>query len=99
VIVFLVGIFGPLAIWIGVQIATERNIVTPRSMYRVLRIWHWISWIAAVLLWVCYLPPIHLKWFYGGCAATFSAGLGLAQYWLKLRFNPSDLTTTPKHEA
>jgi hypothetical protein len=99
VIVFLVGIIGPVAIWIGVQIATERNIVTPRSMFRVLRIWHWISWIAAVLLWVCYLAPIHLKWLYGASAAMFSSGLGLAEYWLKLRFSSSDLTTTPKHEA
>jgi hypothetical protein len=84
--VFLVvGTSGPFVIWATVYAAAKRNALTLDSMLRVLRVVRSFTWITAVLLWVAYLPPIHLHWFYGAGVSTFSIGLSLPEGWLKQR--------------
>jgi hypothetical protein len=80
---FTVDIIGPFAIWMGIRAAAKRNIFKLHSMFRVLRVWRWLSWTVAVLLWLACFLPLHLQWFYGGCASTFSLGLSFPEYWLK----------------
>jgi hypothetical protein len=102
VIFFLVGTVCPFAIWIGIYIATERDILAPHSMFRVIRAWRWISYVAAALLWACWLV-FHLKsrwlWLYGASISTFSIGLSFPERWLKARISSSDLTFTPNHQV
>jgi hypothetical protein len=94
VVSLAVGLIGPFAIWIGIRAAAKRNIFQPHSMFRVLRVWRWLSWTAAVLLWLACLPPLHLHWFYGGCASTFSLGLSFPEYWLKKQARSTEATAT-----
>ena len=96
VIFLLVGTVCPFAIWIGVYIATQQDIFTPRSMFRVIRMWRWISYIAAVLLWACWLV-FHLKWLwlYGASMSTLSIGLSFPEHRLKRRLSSSGLTIAP----
>ncbi len=79
-------LLAPFAIWAGVYAALRQGQFTPESMFRVLRAWRWIAWIAAVLLALSSLPPFHLlPWLYFAGASTFSLGLSFPEAWLKKR--------------
>jgi hypothetical protein len=89
-LVLSVGTLGPLAIWAGVSGAVKWRLFSPHSMFRLLRIWHWVSWVTALVLWLCYLLPSHVHWLYAGAASTFSAGLVFPESWLKSQLAPSE---------
>jgi len=55
-------------------------------------VWRWLSWTAAVLLWLACLPPLHLHSFYGLSASTFSLGLLFPEQWLKKQLRSTGAT-------
>lgn len=95
-----VGILCPFVIWIGIHMAMQQDIFTPRSIFRVIRVSRWISYTSAILLWACWLL-LQLKWLwlYALSISEFSIGLSFPEHWLKRRLNSSDLTITPKHQV
>jgi hypothetical protein len=92
-VLYAVGMLGPFAIWAGIYVAANLNIFTSGSMFRALRVWRWITWIAGILLWLSCLPPFRLHWLYGACASMFSIGLSFPDSWLKRRLNAPDEAT------
>jgi hypothetical protein len=78
----VVGILGPFAVWAIVYAAAKQNTFTVDSMFRVLRVLRWVTWISAGLLWVSCFPPLHFHWFYGASVSTFSVGLSFPESWL-----------------
>ena len=98
VIFFLVGTVAPFAIWMGIYIALHQNIFTPHSMFRVMRMWRWISWSAAVSLGACSFV-FHINWLYCMSASMFSLGLLFPERWLKAQLSSFDLTIAPKHQV
>lgn len=93
IVLLFVGMLGPFAIWAGIYLASKLSIFTVDSMFRALRVWRWITWIAGILLWLSCLPPLRLHWFYGASATWFSLGLSFPDSWLKKRLNSPDATT------
>ena len=89
VLIVLVGLLGPFVVWAGVFAARKQRAFELVSIFRLLRLWRWISWIIAVVLWLCYLLPFHLPWIYGGSATTFSLGLSFPELSLKTTLRTS----------
>jgi hypothetical protein len=86
---FLAGALGPFPIWVAIYLAARQNTFTLDSMFRILRVWRWITWIAGVVLWLLFLLPPHIRWQYGACVSTFSLGLSFPESWLKARVSPA----------
>lgn len=91
-LVLLVDVVGPLATWASVYIAMTQNIFELRSMLRVLKLWRWLSWISAMLLWIAAFAPLKVPWPYGTMVLTFSIGLAIPENWLKKRVGRSEST-------
>jgi hypothetical protein len=85
----VVGILGPFAVWAIVYAAAKQNAFTLDSMFRVLRVLRWVTWISAGLLWESCFPPLHFHWFYGASVSTFSVGLSFPESWFKQRRLPT----------
>ena len=85
----LVGLLGPWAALVALRIAVKRDMFEPSTMLRVLKAWHWITWIAGILLYIGSLTPLHLRWVYGLSMITLSIGLAIPESWLKPRLKPA----------
>ena len=81
-------VVSPLLLWLAFYAAARWSSSNLRPIIPYLRAMRWVGFTLGALLFLISLVRDDFRGFYGAALLTFSAGLGIPEWWVKLHFAP-----------